>query len=64
MAPCTFDVKFPHDTEFTFGSLMFIAWEDRDPKMLPPGPALELLALAPSSTSGGSYSGLDPFVGL
>jgi hypothetical protein len=33
-------------------------------KMLPPRPASEHLALAPSSTSGGSYLGLDPCAGL
>jgi hypothetical protein len=36
MAPWTFDVKFPHGTEFTFWSLTFAAGEDGDLKMLPP----------------------------
>jgi hypothetical protein len=52
MTPWTFNVKLPHGTEFTFESLMFAVGEDGDLKMLPPGPALEHLALAPSSTSG------------
>jgi hypothetical protein len=57
-------VKFPLDTQFTFGSLMFTAGEDEDLKMLPPGPAPEHPTPAPSSTSGGAYSGSDPFAGL
>jgi hypothetical protein len=36
MAPCTFDVKFPCDNQFTFGSLIFTAGEDENLKMLPP----------------------------
>jgi hypothetical protein len=60
MAPWTFAVKFPPGTEFTFWSLTFAAGEDGDLKMLPPGPPPEHLALAPSSTSSGSCSGLDP----
>jgi hypothetical protein len=28
MASWTFNVKFPYDTQFTFGSLMFAAGED------------------------------------
>jgi hypothetical protein len=60
MAPWTFDAKFPHGTEFTFGSLMFTAGEDGDLKMLPPGPAPEYIVLALSSVLGGSCSGLDP----
>jgi hypothetical protein len=60
MAPWTFDAKFPHGTEFTFGSLMFTAGEDGDLKMLPPGPAPEYIVLALSSALEGSCSGLDP----
>jgi hypothetical protein len=30
MAPWTFSIKFPYDTQFTFGSLMFTAREDED----------------------------------
>jgi hypothetical protein len=33
----TFDVKFPYDTQFTFGSLTFAIGEDENLKMLPPG---------------------------
>jgi hypothetical protein len=64
MTPWTFDMKFPLDTQFTFGSLTFIVGEDEDLKMLPPGPALEHHTPAPSSTSGSTCSGLDLFVGL
>jgi hypothetical protein len=35
MALWTFDVKFPHDTEFIFKSLTFATEEDGDLKMLP-----------------------------
>jgi hypothetical protein len=62
MTPWSFDVKFPLGTQFTFGSLMFITGENRDLKMLPPGTAPE--HPAPSSTSGGTCSGSDPFAGL
>jgi hypothetical protein len=64
MSPWTFDVKFPLDTQFTFGSLTFAAGEDGDLKMLPPGLAPEHPTPAPSSTSGSTCSGLDPFAGL
>jgi hypothetical protein len=64
MAHWSFDVKFPRCSHFTFGSLMFVAGEDGDFKMLPPGTAPEHPALAPSSTSGGTCSGSDPFAGL
>jgi hypothetical protein len=67
MAPL--DVKFPLDTQFTFGSLMFIMGEDGDLKMLPLEAALEHLvlergsdpcSLANSSTSDNTYSRMDP----
>jgi hypothetical protein len=64
MAPWNFDVKFPLDTQFTFGSLTFVAGEDGDLKMLPPVTVPEHPAPAPSSTSDGTCSGLDPFTGL
>jgi hypothetical protein len=73
MAPWVFDVKFPLGTQFTIGSLTFAAGGDRDLRMLPPRPALERLASADgqapwsmttSSTPGGAYKGLDPFVEL
>jgi hypothetical protein len=64
MAPWTFDVKFPHDTQLTFGSLTFATEEDGDLKMLLPGPAPEHLALASSSASDGSCLGSDPCAGI
>jgi hypothetical protein len=64
MSPWNLDMKFPFDTQFTFGSLTFVAGEDGDLKMLPPGPAPEHPTPAPASTSGGSCSDLDPFTGL
>jgi hypothetical protein len=73
MVPWTFNIKFPLDAQFTFGSLKFAAGEDGELKMLPPGPAPERHApadgqvpryLMTSSTSGGACSGLDPFAGL
>jgi hypothetical protein len=72
MARWTFDVKFTPDTQFTFGSLMFVVGDDGDLMMLPLGPAPKHLALAygqdpwspaTSSTSAGTYSGLNPFAG-
>jgi hypothetical protein len=44
MALWMFDVKFPYDTQFIFGSLTFAAGEDGNLKMLPLGPAPECLA--------------------
>jgi hypothetical protein len=41
MARWTFDVKFPYDTQFTFGSLTFTAGEDGNLMMLPLGSAPE-----------------------
>jgi hypothetical protein len=73
MSPWTFDVKFPYDTRFIFWSLTFVAEEDGNLKMLPPGLAPECLTpvygqapyfLAIPSTTGGVCSGLDPYVGL
>jgi hypothetical protein len=64
MAPWSFDVKFPLGAQFTFGSLTFIAGEDGDLKMLPPGTAPEHPAPAPSSILIGTCLGLDPFAGL
>jgi hypothetical protein len=73
MAPWMFNVKFSCGTQFTFGSLTFAAGEDRNLKMLPPGPAPESLVpvygqapcfSAISSTTGGACSGLDPYAGL
>jgi hypothetical protein len=64
MEPCTFDIKFPLGSQFTFGSLTFATGEDGYLKMLPPGPAPKHPAPAPSSTSDDACSGLDPFTGL
>jgi hypothetical protein len=57
-------MKFPRGTQFTFGSLTFIAGEDGDLKMLPLGPASEHPTPAPSYASGGACLGSDPFPGL
>jgi hypothetical protein len=62
MAPWTFDVKFPLDTQFTFGSLTFAAGGDRDLKMLPPAAVPE--HTTSSSTTGGTHSDSDPFAGM
>jgi hypothetical protein len=62
MAPWSFDVKFPLGTQFTFGSLTFVAGEDGHLKMLTSGTAPE--HHVPSSTSGCTCSGSDPFAGL
>jgi hypothetical protein len=64
MAPWTFNMKFPLATQFTFGSMTFAVGEDGDLKILPPGPAAEHHTLAPSSTSGSTCSGSNPFTGL
>jgi hypothetical protein len=64
MAPWMFNIKFPHGTQFTFGSLMFHAGEDGDLRMRPPEPAPEHPALALSSALGGSCSGSDPCAAL
>jgi hypothetical protein len=50
MAPWTFDVKFPLDTEFTLGSLTFALGEDGDLRMLPPGEETEHTALSSASS--------------
>jgi hypothetical protein len=60
MALCTFHIKYPHVTGFTYESLTFAAGENGDLKMLPTGPAPEHLALPLSSISSGSFSYLDP----
>jgi hypothetical protein len=41
MAPWIFEVKFPLDTQFTFGSLTFAVGEDGELRMLHPGSAPE-----------------------
>jgi hypothetical protein len=73
MAPWTFNVKFPYGTRFTFGSLTFAMGKDENLKMLTLGLAPECFTsvygqssyfLTISSTTGGAYSGLDPYTGL
>jgi hypothetical protein len=64
MTPWSFDVKFPLSTQFTFGSLTFVAGEVGDLKMLPRGTAPEHPASAPSSTLSDICSGSDTFAGL
>jgi hypothetical protein len=59
MAPWTFDVKFPLDTEFTFRSLTFAAGGDGDLRMLSQGEATE--HTAPSSASSGTQADSDFF---
>jgi hypothetical protein len=44
------DIKFPRGTEVTFGSLTFAAGEDGDLRMLPPGEAVEHIALSSASS--------------
>jgi hypothetical protein len=73
MTPRTFDVKFPRDTQLTFGSLTFAAEENGNLKMLPPGAAPErivsthgkdLCRLTTSSTSGSACTCSDSCAGL
>jgi hypothetical protein len=47
MTPWTFDMKFPLDTQFTFGSLTFVVGEDGDLKMLPQGQRQSIPLLLP-----------------
>jgi hypothetical protein len=72
MESWTFDIKFPCDTQFTFGSLTLVTGEDGNLHMLSPGPApgrsAPVYGQAPcfpvdSSTTGGACSGLDPYAG-
>jgi hypothetical protein len=72
VAPWTFSIKFPYDTQCTFRSLMFAAGEDGNLELLTRGPAPKHLASvygqAPylptnSSISGGACSGLNPYAG-
>jgi hypothetical protein len=59
MASWTFDIKFPRGTEFTFGSLTFVAGEDEDLRMLPPDEETE--HIAPSSASSETQAESDLF---
>jgi hypothetical protein len=72
MAPWTFNIKFPYDTQFIFESLMFIAGDDgslklltRDPTPRHPTPVYGQppYLRANSSTSNGACSGLNPYAG-
>jgi hypothetical protein len=68
----TFSVKFSYDTQFTFGSLMFVAGNDENLELLTRGPAPERLVPVygqppylptSSSTLGGAYTSLNPYAG-
>jgi hypothetical protein len=68
MAPRTFIIKFPYDTQFIFGSLMFVAGDDENLDLLTQGPTPRHLTpvygvypnyLVNPSTSGGAYSDLN-----
>jgi hypothetical protein len=72
MAPWTFEVKFSYDTQFLFGSLMFVVGEDGNLELLIRGSAPShhkpVYGEAPyypadltSSTSGHTRSGLNPY---
>jgi hypothetical protein len=72
MAPWIFSIKFPRDTQFIFGSLMFTAGEEENLELLTQGVALNHPALvygkAPyypidPSTSGEACSHLNPYAG-
>jgi hypothetical protein len=72
MAPWTFNIKFTYNTRFIFESLMFIAEDDgsfelltRDPAPRYPTPVSGQPPYLPanSSTSGGAYSGSNPYAG-
>jgi hypothetical protein len=72
MAPWTFSVKFPYDTQFTISSLMFVTGEDRNLKLLTRGPAPKqftpiygqaLYLMANSSTLGEACVGLNLYAG-
>jgi hypothetical protein len=58
MASRMLDIKFPRDTQLTFGSLIFATGENGELKMLSPGPARGHLAPMSSSASGRSCVGL------
>jgi hypothetical protein len=72
MTSYTFSLKFPYNTQFTIGSLIFATGEDRNLQLLTQSPALKRLESvygqapylpASSSTSSGAYSGLNPYTG-
>jgi hypothetical protein len=68
MVPWTFSVKFPYDTQFLFGSLIFDVGEDGNLELLTKGPTLShrgpVYGIAPyypadPSTSSGACSGMN-----
>jgi hypothetical protein len=59
IAPWTFSIKFPYNTQFTFGSLMFATWEDGNLEFAPVYGHAPYLP-STSSTPGGACSGLNP----
>jgi hypothetical protein len=72
MAPWIFSIKFPYDTQFIFGSLMFATREDGNLELLTRGPVLRHPTLVygvypyysvDPSTSGGTCSDLNHHVG-
>jgi hypothetical protein len=71
MTPWTLRVKFPYDTQFIFGSLIFSAGEDENldlltqgPVPMHPAPICGKASYYPAdpSTSGKTCSGLNPYV--
>jgi hypothetical protein len=71
MTPWTLRIKFPYDTQFIFGSLMFSAGEDKNLDLLTQDPMprhpASIYGKAPyypanPSTSGEACSGLNPYV--
>jgi hypothetical protein len=72
MTPWMFSIKFPYDTQFIFGSLMFAIREDGNLKLLTwslaPKYHAPIYGQAPYlpasiSTSGGACSGLNTYAG-
>jgi hypothetical protein len=72
MSPWTFNIKFPYDTQFIFGFLMFVAGDDGNLELLTQGPTPRYLApvygispyyLTNPSILGGACSDLNPHVG-
>jgi hypothetical protein len=72
MAHWTFSIKFPYNTQFIFGSMMFTTVEDENLELLTRDPTPKHLAsvygrapyfLTDTSTSGGACSDLNPYTG-
>jgi hypothetical protein len=67
MAPWTFDVKFPRDTQLTFGSLTFVVGENGNltaPEHLTSIHGQDMCHSTTSSTSDSACRGLDSCAGL